>query len=90
MLTTYTTLQTVYPRMYGETAALPAPDWLVEGLSPHVRGNQAQPEAPMALTRSIPACTGKPGRRTCRARPYQVYPRMYGETSAVTPAVMTG
>ena len=82
----------VYPRMYGETIAVPASTLFGMGLSPHVRGNPPPDTAGVLRDGSIPACTGKP--RSARAAwcPARVYPRMYGETSC-TPsryAVMAG
>ena len=70
----------VYPRMYGETERLHCLHSTCDGLSPHVRGNRRLPRIPLKYGRSIPACTGKPGRRGPGAVSVQVYPRMYGET----------
>ena len=72
---------TVYPRMYGETAAAaPAVDQPA-GLSPHVRGNLSDGNGSGTYSGSIPACTGKPvSMNVCRVL-LGVYPRMYGETS---------
>ena len=53
----------VYPRMYGETHHHPARRRPYDGLSPHVRGNRMRRGARWSSLRSIPACTGKPGRR---------------------------
>ena len=52
----------VYPRMYGETAAVRAGPVGVLGLSPHVRGNRRRRGSGRARAGSIPACTGKPWR----------------------------
>ena len=53
----------VYPRMYGETQRSALYARLVEGLSPHVRGNRERVGARPYLRGSIPACTGKPPMR---------------------------
>ena len=66
--------------MYGETGVgfrAPAGGG---GLSPHVRGNQLHRHRELLQRGSIPACTGKPGRRAAQADGLMVYPRMYGET----------
>ena len=55
--------QQVYPRMYGETVDTAAGPCLVQGLSPHVRGNPQRKSHPTEAERSIPACTGKPTER---------------------------
>ena len=73
-------LPRVYPRMYGETTrrtGLPMPGG---GLSPHVRGNPRCRNRISPLSRSIPACTGKPRRGIPDEYEEGVYPRMYGET----------
>ena len=51
----------VYPRMYGETVDSTSKMNSSAGLSPHVRGNRGEIHAELSLSRSIPACTGKPG-----------------------------
>ena len=70
----------VYPRMYGETAAVSRATYPGLGLSPHVRGNQRFPRSAKLGSRSIPACTGKPTPPAHRRERPRVYPRMYGET----------
>jgi len=50
-----------------------------EGLSPHVRGSPARKSKARVYGRSIPACAGKPGRRSGECRLNWVYPRMCGE-----------
>ena len=74
----------VYPRMYGETLNFESPSGVLQGLSPHVRGNHLYEPLERAVIGSIPACTGKPEscRRTVRSP--RVYPRMYGETEPMT------
>ena len=74
--------QRVYPRMYGETEPAPYRLTCQTGLSPHVRGNRARGGGPARGERSIPACTGKPRGVADRRSHVEVYPRMYGETSA--------
>ena len=73
----------VYPRMYGETmrGTISAPG--IPGLSPHVRGNPLNDARSSTVSRSIPACTGKPGADNEIAEDETVYPRMYGETDAL-------
>ena len=78
----------VYPRVYGETtwaSRANGDNVSAEGLSPRVRGN---PRAgyyvdTTSCVGSIPACTGKPRKRTQKTlrRGRRVYPRVYGETS---------
>ena len=53
------------------------PTW---GLSPHARGNRDLADPQLAHIRSIPACTGEPGRYPLSVRPHKVYPRMHGGT----------
>ena len=72
----------VYPRMYGETEPAPYRLTCQTGLSPHVRGNRVRGGGPARGERSIPACTGKPRGVADRRSHVEVYPRMYGETSA--------
>ena len=52
----------VYPRVYGETTVREFTSTTATGLSPRVRGNHAAELAGNQHTRSIPACTGEPGR----------------------------
>ena len=77
------TLQTVYPRMYGETRDQRMRSICYTGLSPHVRGNRWLTVLEYSCRGSIPACTGKPRGRRGRLPPGRVYPRMYGETFVV-------
>ena len=72
----------VYPRMYGETFRRVLRFKLVQGLSPHVRGNPSFRERKLSRTGSIPACTGKPSSTSTGSAAPRVYPRMYGETLA--------
>ena len=66
--------------MYGETSSRASFAQAASGLSPHVRGNHLSGRGRCAGEGSIPACTGKPAVRASRPSPYEVYPRMYGET----------
>ena len=70
----------VYPRMYGETDDTAAQPVLLDGLSPHVRGNRRSSTRRSWRHGSIPACTGKPAAGLLLQCVVQVYPRMYGET----------
>ena len=74
----------VYPRVYGETVARVIMPDSKSGLSPRVRGNLLLLSGYCLLVRSIPACTGKPACRRDNDRRDRVYPRVYGETFAVT------
>ncbi len=56
-------MNTVYPRVYGETAFEREYGMPLTGLSPRVRGNRAVREPGRSKDRSIPACTGKPATR---------------------------
>ena len=76
----------VYPRMYGETAAVRAGPVGVLGLSPHVRGNPGAHTPVLRDDGSIPACTGKPAAGAGAELLDAVYPRMYGETGGLTDA----
>ena len=62
---------------------------IVEGLSPHVRGNRVARQRGRMVTWSIPACTGKPLGGTLRIAMAGVYPRMYGETQTRGAATTT-
>ena len=77
-----TTSSAVYPRVYGGTSSRWYWKSIVGGLSPRVRGNLPDDQAPTGQDRSIPACTGEP--LSCRQAPMrvQVYPRVYGGTFA--------
>ena len=70
----------VYPRMYGETSDTQDAPAIMEGLSPHVRGNHRGAQPARAKEGSIPACTGKPDWNWHICPHLGVYPRMYGET----------
>ena len=67
--------------MYGETCTTRSRNGPHNGLSPHVRGNPPCRKILPPLTRSIPACTGKPYRRETLYARGVVYPCMYGETA---------
>ena len=69
----------VHPRVCGEAAGNVSVARLNSGPSPRVRGSPSLTTARIGITRSIPACAGKPAcrcRTRCRAR---VHPRVCGE-----------
>ena len=72
--------------MYGETCSVAPENNVSYGLSPHVRGNLGLSARALRDNGSIPACTGKPRRRTAAPTLPRVYPRMYGETQSVLAA----
>ena len=77
-------IQGVYPRVGGETPAeyrWRDPRW---GLSPRGRGNPDKAPVMHPAQRSIPAWAGKPREDGQGRRPQLVYPRVGGETGAVT------
>ena len=76
----------VYPRVYGETSSLARPCSTSRGLSPRVRGNPLYLANGIDISRSIPACTGKPCSRRPTRTTWRVYPRVYGETAATRPS----
>ena len=74
----------VYPRVCGGTR-LKAPDAFNElGLSPRVRGNQAQGTGRVQRAGSIPACAGEPGSRHRTRSTSWVYPRVCGGTTRIS------
>ena len=73
-------LPTDYPRVYGGTSAGVAWGSTFIGLSPRVRGNRIGRRTDQPTVRTIPACTGEPGPRSCRPRTGPDYPRVYGGT----------
>ena len=70
----------VYPRVYGGTARRLLQWVWGAGLSPRVRGNLPGDTNTVAVTRSIPACTGEPPASFARSEERKVYPRVYGGT----------
>ncbi len=70
----------VYPRVYGGTNSGGSSKRSVRGLSPRVRGNLFDRSSDCFSWRSIPACTGEPGRLTAVTDLPSVYPRVYGGT----------
>ena len=70
----------VYPRVYGGTGTSRFNDLNRTGLSPRVRGNHWCVQMASRESRSIPACTGEPGRYTRGGKLRGVYPRVYGGT----------
>ena len=71
----------VYPRAYGETASRAVSAVHTRGLSPRLRGNLGTAATTPAVSRSIPALTGKPKVAISGYQDDGVYPRAYGETS---------
>ena len=74
-------LPRVHPRVCGEAALLPLGFDLRQGPSPRVRGSLDQHGGPVARLGSIPACAGKPHRRSHRAGQRGVHPRVCGEAT---------
>ena len=71
----------VYPRVCGGTPVVDSdgkPDW---GLSPRVRGNQAEKGYFARFARSIPACAGEPDCSILWESNNEVYPRVCGGTN---------
>ena len=71
----------VYPRVCGGTGRLGSHHRSYRGLSPRVRGNPCDLEAPAAYGRSIPACAGEPVPTMLETWSYRVYPRVCGGTN---------
>ena len=69
----------VYPRPHGEALAGRAGPLPGEGLSPPTRGSRRPSARSGQGAGSIPAHTGKPGRRALPSAPPGVYPRPHGE-----------
>ena len=70
----------VYPRVCGGTQPGQEGPFVVQGLSPRVRGNRASFVCERCETRSIPACAGEPRGLYQLRRPGKVYPRVCGGT----------
>ena len=70
----------VYPRTRGATGVQHGGKWLIEGLSPHARGNRWCVAYSIVKVRSIPARAGQPIIAVARANEYEVYPRTRGAT----------
>ena len=80
----------VYPRVCGGTARRTGAAIAAWGLSPRVRGNPAAVSVSAAISRSIPACAGEPG-KTPPVRPSAtVYPRVCGGTLSPSRILITG
>ena len=75
----------VYPRVYGGTPVSGVQRRQGQGLSPRVRGNPVSVGTAATGQRSIPACTGEPGKPRWRRGSRAVYPRVYGGTSTTPP-----
>ncbi len=74
----------VYPRVYGGTLLPCCSPWCQTGLSPRVRGNLVVRSGDLGAEGSIPACTGEPKLSASLWRYAQVYPRVYGGTTAIS------
>ena len=72
----------VYPRVCGEAEGQYAPEFIIYGLSPRVRGSPLGPIGIAIASGSIPACAGKPRGIVQRSPRRRVYPRVCGEASA--------
>ena len=70
----------VYPRVCGGTIYNNERVWMLNGLSPRVRGNRVIWLRRTAETRSIPACAGEPGTINTNDLLAVVYPRVCGGT----------
>ena len=77
---TESVLQSVYPRVYGESVAGGVGACFGAGLSPRVRGIRSSSCWPSTAPGSIPACTGNPAPDGLAERSEEVYPRVYGES----------
>ena len=66
--------------MCGETETAGIAVNVIQGLSPHVRGNLTVLGARDHVVGPIPACAGKPFRASFRSAWERAYPRMCGET----------
>ena len=82
----------VYPRVCGGTSSTLSPTCPLTGLSPRVRGNPGQQQAPAVLGGSIPACAGEPHRPRPALPLRRVYPRVCGGTivAPFLPVAMAG
>ena len=71
-------LSPVYPRVCGGIIARRTDACLYLGLSPRVRGNHVEFDAPHAVHGSIPACAGESAASSVAAATPAVYPRVCG------------
>ena len=76
-------LARVYPRAYGEAAQAIEARQMKVGLSPRLRGSPYIVELALDRIGSIPAPTGKPPVPRGASFLDRVYPRAYGEASAI-------
>ena len=81
-------LRQVYPRVCGETTSRSTERLRGGGLSPRVRGNLARLVAFLRYLGSIPACAGKPSGPSGGPASSSVYPRVCGETDALSKVVV--
>ena len=79
----------VYPRVCGGTGFIYHLSFEPVGLSPRVRGNQAQRRKAASECRSIPACAGEPPSLCGKRGAATVYPRVCGGTSVVPSPTVT-
>ena len=77
----------VYPRVCGGTERVALDYVLATGLSPRVRGNPGHQRRVVGFLRSIPAYAGEPLSLSSAAISARVYPRVCGETTALTPPI---
>ena len=75
-------LKRVYPRVCGGTAMHDFAEWIVQGLSPRVRGNRHVTAPSVVSIGSIPACAGEPTAGLRALNRSRVYPRVCGGTSS--------
>ena len=73
----------VYPRVCGGTGFIYHLSFEPVGLSPRVRGNQAQRRKAASECRSIPACAGEPVAPEFSSGWERVYPRVCGGTPVI-------
>ena len=72
----------VYPRVCGGTVLSKLSSWMINGLSPRVRGNPVRSSWRRTYKWSIPACAGEPLSTTLTALSPTVYPRVCGGTAS--------
>ncbi len=79
-----------YPRVCGGTVNWNKSDYVIEGLSPRVRGNHDLSMDDGDFKGTIPACAGEPLLGNCRRMQRRDYPRVCGGTCRVRRAVRPG
>ncbi len=78
--TTARRFTTAYPRVCGGTKPASCRRQWSAGLSPRVRGNQREDQAPLSRPGPIPACAGEPTSRRMPSSTSRAYPRVCGGT----------